>query len=264
MPKTVVAVEDVDVTELDFTITKRADFLVRFFLVWCVGVLAVDGGFAVESESKPWKAEPGKSSGWGGKANRLSRQADAVKPEICFVGDSLTEFWSNEGSPVWLLEFHDKKVANLGMAADRVENILWRLKNGGLEKIQPGLVVLMLGTNNLSKSPPDKPEDVARGVAAVLKVIQLKLPRSRVLLLSILPNGYDQSSALRGSVRLTNQALSELEVMGKIDFLNVHDSFLTTAGTWKRGLTVDGTHLTMRGYDVLMNQLRKPLAEVVK
>lgn len=29
---------------------------------------------------------------------------------------------------------------------------------------------------------------------------------------------------------------------------------------WKPGLTVDGTHLTMRGYDILMNRLREPLA----
>jgi hypothetical protein len=41
-----------------------------------------------------------------------------VDPEVCFIGDSLTEFWNAQGSPVWQLEFQNTKAANLGLAAD--------------------------------------------------------------------------------------------------------------------------------------------------
>lgn len=219
---------------------------------------------AEEKASQPWKPEPGKSSGWVRKANYLNRLASKADPSICFVGDSLTEFWNAQGSPIWQLEFQNTSVANQGMAADRIENILWRLENGALDKIHPKVFVLMLGTNNLSKSPPDKPVEVVRGIVAVLKRIQMKLPESRILLLSILPNGNDSRSDLRLSILKTNEALRKLSLSSKVKFVDAHDAFLNSSGTWKRGLTVDGTHLTMRGYDVLMNQLRESLGKVMK
>ena len=46
-----------------------------------------------ETGSRPWKPEPGKSSGWVRKANSLNRLAARVDPEVCFIGDSLTELW---------------------------------------------------------------------------------------------------------------------------------------------------------------------------
>ncbi|MCF6313271.1 MAG: GDSL-type esterase/lipase family protein [Verrucomicrobiales bacterium] len=219
---------------------------------------------ANEREAKPWVAQISKNSDWLKKSYRLNRQATKLNPEICFVGDSLTEFWNAQGDPIWQLEFHDKRVANLGLAADRVENILWRLKNGGLAKIKPKIFVVMLGTNNLSKQSPDSPDEVARGVAEVLKLIRSKLPQSRVLLLSILPNGYDPRSKLRKSVRVTNEALREMEVEGEVEFLDIHDAFLNAQGAWKRTLTLDGTHLTMRGYELWMNHLHQPLADALR
>lgn len=85
-----------------------------------------------------------------------------------------------------------------------------------------------------------------------------------IMLLSILPNGYDQTSELRKSIRVTNEALREMEVKGQIKFLDIHDNFLNTQGAWKRSLTLDGTHLTMRGYELWMNLLRQPLAEALR
>jgi len=252
-----VVVADVVVTDLESIPKRRAGFLARFFLV----LFVLNSGFAggAEGETRPWVPQPGTISGWVKKANRLSRQADAVKPSVCFVGDSLTEFWGAEGSPIWQLEFYDKQVANLGMAADRVENILWRLKHGGLEKIRPKVFVLMLGTNNLSKSSPDKSADIVRGIKEVLKLIHMKLPESRILLVSILPNGDDPDSELRKRILQTNEALQKLSLSENVEYIDAHDAFLNASGVWKQGLSVDGTHLTMRGYEILMNQLREPL-----
>lgn len=238
--------------------------------VWLLALFLSMAGTAFGSEvegeggSKPWKAEPGKTTGWISKANRLNRRASALNPDICFVGDSLTEFWNAQGSPIWQLEFQNIRAANLGMAADRTENILWRLNHGAIDEIHPKVVVLMLGTNNLSKESADAPEDVLRGIATVLKQIQNKLPESRILLLSILPNGYDQGSALRKQILKTNTGIQNLAVPGNIMVIDVHNAFLNSSKKWKSGLTVDGTHLTMRGYDVLMNQIRGPLGKAVQ
>ena len=98
----------------------------------------------------------------------------------------------------------------------------------------------------------------------MLKMIQMKLPESRILLVSILPNGNNPQSGLRKSILITNTNLRKMTLPGKAEFIDVHDAFLDSSGNWKRGFTVDGTHLTMRGYEVLMNKLREPLAKAMK
>lgn len=40
-------------------------------------------------------------------------------------------------------------VANYGIAADRTEHVLWRIENGEVEGLNPRLIVLEIGTNNL-------------------------------------------------------------------------------------------------------------------
>ena len=246
-----------------FILSRRRTGKSAFFVCAILGLMT---GWiqADEKGSKPWKSEPGKSQGWVRRANYLNRLAIKADPEICFVGDSLTEFWNAQGSPIWQLEFQNFRVANQGMAADRIENILWRLKNGALDKIHPKVFVLMLGTNNLSKVPPDEPTDVVHGITSVLKLIQKKLPESHVLLVSILANGNNPESNLRKSILETNAALRKMPLSGKVEFIDVHDEFVDSSGKWRRGLTVDGTHLTMRGYEALMNKLREPLAKAMK
>lgn len=246
----------------DAGLTLSGLLLMGLFLLLAGTAIGNEG--VGEGGAKPWKAEPGKTTGWMLKANRLNRQAAALNPDICFVGDSLTEFWNAQGSPIWQLEFQNIRAANLGMAADRTENILWRLNHGALDKIHPKVLVLMLGTNNLSKEPADDPTDVLRGIAAVVKQIQQKLPESRILLLSILPNGYDQGSVLRKQIIKTNASIQKLAIPSKVTIIDAHNAFLNSSGEWRPGLTVDGTHLTMRGYDVLMNQIREPLGKAVE
>jgi lysophospholipase L1-like esterase len=184
------------------------------------------------------------------KRELASKQAD-----ICFVGDSLTEFWTSTGKAIWELEFHDMRAVNFGIAADRTENILYRLTRAGIAKNPPRVFVLLAGTNNLSNEPPDSPETTVSAIETIIKYITRQCPESKILVLNLTPNGYDPDSALRKRVIETNRLLSKLSLPDQVTLLDIYSVFADSSHRWKRGMTIDGTHFSERGYDYLSRAL---------
>ena len=68
--------------------------------------------------------------------------------KVIFLGDSITYRWSKLGKPVWTSKYEPRKAYNYGIGGDRTENILWRIQHGEFEKVDPKLVVLMIGKDN--------------------------------------------------------------------------------------------------------------------
>lgn len=218
-----------------------------------------------DSKDSRIDARPAVSKGWRSVVAQLNRAAQGGPVDVYFLGDSLTQFWQSQGQAVWALDFAPLNAGNFGIAADRVENILWRLQNGNLGKLQPKVFVLMMGTNNLAATPSEPPAKVVRGIVEVLSFITQARPSARVLLLSILPNGNVPHTELRKSIVETNRSLAEhCQQLAAVTFVDVHDAFIDAGGQWKPALTLDGTHLSARGYDVLSTELRPVLAEALQ
>ncbi len=218
-----------------------------------------------ESRANPIDAVPGASKGWRSMVARLNGIARSGPVDVYFLGDSLTQFWQNQGQAVWALDYAPLNAGNFGIAADRVENILWRLQNGNLGGLQPKAFVLMMGTNNLAATPADPPAKVVSGIVQVLNFIKKKRPSAKILLVSILPNGDAPQSDLRENIAETNRLLAATcDGLAWVEFVDAHNSFVDSEGRWKPGLTLDGTHLTAKGYDVLSNRLRPALGKALK
>jgi hypothetical protein len=83
----------------------------------------------------------------------VEQQAAAAKQDrwdLVLIGDSITAGWQS-GAPneIWSKHFSACRTLNLGIAADKTENVLWRLGYPGtLASCQPKLFILMIGTNN--------------------------------------------------------------------------------------------------------------------
>lgn len=220
---------------------------------------AATHGDTIPSACRP---APVQDPTWIKRFGREQHQLES-RIDVCFVGDSLTQFWETEGRPILDLEFRGLYYTNLGIAADRTENILYRIQNLNFDKARPRVFVLLAGTNNLAKSPPDSPEDTAKGIQAILDSLKEKSPDSKVILISILPNGNEPSSDLRSRIRETNQLIGKF-ADSRVRFLDVYSEFLKDDKTWKSNLTVDNTHLSLHGYDVLGIKLRKEIDEILK
>ncbi len=88
----------------------------------------------------------------------------------------------------WQKSFHGWNAGNFGWGADQTQNILWRLQNGELDGVNPKVIVLLAGTNNLpgEKNEVAKVTDVTRGLTAIVDLCRAKAPGATIILMGIL------------------------------------------------------------------------------
>ena len=171
--------------------------------------------------------------------------------EVLFLGDSITEGW-----PAVLLEsrFGDYRVANFGIGGDQTQNVIWRLQNGTTGNLDPELVVLMIGINNIGLGG-DQPADVAAGVQAVIDQVKQSFAGAEILLLGILPEGEQPATPTRQQVRDTNDLLAKMAEDPRVHYQDIGAAFLLSDGTISSEIMADFLHPTEKGYEVFADQL---------
>src|SRR5438552_7162736 len=113
--------------------------------------------------------------------------------DVYFEGDSIVRRWGATDYPDllanWRANFFGWNAADFGWGADTTQNILWRLQNGELDGVNPKVIVVLAGTNNVGAEEPSDAmvADVARGIKAILDVCRQKAPGATVILTAILP-----------------------------------------------------------------------------
>jgi len=53
----------------------------------------------------------------------------------------------------WRANFFGWNAADFGWGADRIENMLWRIEHGELDDVNPKVIVILAGTNNVGSQP---------------------------------------------------------------------------------------------------------------
>lgn len=168
--------------------------------------------------------------------------------DLAFVGDSITRRWRGEGNKeVWNKYWGSYRAVNMGIGGDRTQNVLWRLKNGQLDGYQARLFVVMIGTNNCW-GPKTVPEDVAAGIKSIIDLIQAKQPKSKILLLSILPVGQKPNPG-RKTRDDVNKLISKFHG-GAVEYLDISTRFLEPDGTISKDVMPDFLHLSPKGYEI--------------
>jgi lysophospholipase L1-like esterase len=182
--------------------------------------------------------------------------------DLLFIGDSLTKCWSREGRDVWAARFAPLKAANFGISGDCTQHVLWRLQNGEVENIHPKVVVLLIGTNNITLG--DSPADIAQAVGAIVGEIRKRLPESRVLLLGVLPRRELPDHPDRETIRAINSLLSRLQDGDHVTYLDFGDKLLQPDGRMSKELTKDFTHLTAQGYVVFAGAIQPTVEALLR
>lgn len=186
--------------------------------------------------------------------------AKAGGVDLLFIGDSITDGWRGAGK-IWDKHFAPLKAANFGIGGDRTEHVIWRLRHGELEGIQPKLVVLMIGTNNGG----DSAEDVALGIKTILKDIAERSPGSRVLLLGIFPRSAKADAGDRQKNNQVNRIISGYADNRRVVYLDIGQAFLQPDGTLTTEIMPDLLHLSEKGYqiwgDAIIGTVRQMMSE---
>lgn len=196
--------------------------------------------------------------GWLKEASAIEARARRTSPVAAVVGDSITAGWLGEGRETWAAHFAE--VGNLGLPGDTTQNLLWRILHGGLfDIVRPKLVVVLIGTNDVSR--PDQlgcwsAAEVARGVIAVADAVRAKLPAARVLVATLPPD-----HAKAAGPQPLDAVVDEVNARLPRPVVDYHDALARAeAGGGGAVIQPDGIHLTARGYAVLQPSLSAAIA----
>jgi lysophospholipase L1-like esterase len=194
---------------------------------------------------------------WLDVHRRHVERAKQGRVDLLFLGDSITQGWN--GNEVWKRLYEPRNAVNFGINGDATQHVLWRLRNGELDGIAPKVVVLLVGTNNLSYCTP---VDIERGVAAIIEEIRLRSPKSRVVLLGILPRG-QRPGPVRDKLREVNARLARLDDVATVRFLDISPSFVNGDGTISSEIMPDYLHLSVNGYRICADAMEPTLRSML-
>ena len=137
--------------------------------------------------------------------NERARKQTGIR--LIFDGDSITDRWLVAGTQIWQERYEKIGAFDFGISGDRTQHLLWRLAQGQVDGIQPRLVALMIGTNNLGGNSVD---EIAAGVTAIVRDYQTRCPGAVILLQGIFPRGKDANDPLRAKIKAVNAIIARL------------------------------------------------------
>ena len=175
-------------------------------------------------------------------------KAAGKKPQVVFIGDSITEGWENAGRAVWQRNYAKYDALALGFGGDHTENVLWRLQHGEVDGIAPKVAVLMIGTNNTGDRNDD-PAATAAGIKAIVNDLRKRLPRTKVLLLAVFPREEQPSAYLRRLNDSVNAIIANYADGRDVFFADINARLANADGTLSRDIMPDLLHLNERGYE---------------
>ena len=228
----------------------------RFPLDW------VQEGASVPTVPEARTETTGKFSWWPARHAAKLAETKAGGGELIFLGDSITQGWETAGKAVWEKHYAGRKAANYGFGGDSTQHVLWRVRNGEFDGLSPKAIVLLIGTNN-ARHGDFTPEQIAAGIRAILVALAEKCPRSKVLLLGILPRGPDAADPMRRKCEAVNALLPALAAGQRVHFLNVNTKLLAADGTLPKELAPDLLHLSEKGYSLWADAMEPKLVELL-
>lgn len=188
----------------------------------------------------------------------------AIAPErrraakLVFLGDSIVEGWDDAS---WNESFGAYSAVRLGIGGDMTQHLLWRIEQGELAQLQPKVLVLLIGTNNLGNASYT-PRETARGVEAVVRVLEQRLPKTTLLVLGLLPRDAP-NAPLRRQVVETNALVAKLENKSTIRYLDIGKSFLSNDRSIPVEIMADALHPTASGYRVFARSVLPTLTPLL-
>jgi lysophospholipase L1-like esterase len=212
-------------------------------------------------------------------ANSLTAHADLLAKarqggiDLYFEGDSITRRWGATDYPElldnWNENFFGWNAANFGWGGDTTANILWRLEGGELDRVDPKVIVLLAGTNDIPARQFEDgdgvdqrlSEDIVLGIRAILREFTVRAPEASVILMGVFPR--NDNIGVMPTINAVNVALSNLADGESVRFLDINDRLAGPDGRLFEGMMEDGLHPGVGGYQVWADALEPILTELL-
>jgi lysophospholipase L1-like esterase len=215
-----------------------------------VGLLAVVL-FSLVAPARAREADP--FARWEKEIAAFEERDKANPPPhngIVFVGSSSIRFWNLKKS------FPDMELTNRGFGGSQLADSVHFVPRIVLP-YEPRTVVLYAGDNDLAGGKT--PEQVAADFREFTKAVHAKLPKARIIYLSIKPSVARWKIVDKG--RKANELIAEqCKTDDRLTFLDVGTALLGADGKPRGELFAkDGLHLNAKGYEVWAGLLKPHL-----
>jgi lysophospholipase L1-like esterase len=194
-------------------------------------------------------------------------KAKQGRVDLYFQGDSIPRRWGALDYPDflanWNENFHGWNAGDFAWGADRTQNVLWRLEHGELDGLDPKVIVLLIGANNVDKQPRDEAAiaETARGIKAILDLSQQKAPNATIVLTAIFPCC---NADVTHTIDAINTRIATFADGKRIRFLNINDRLTDASGQLLPGvMNSDKLHPTLKGYQIWADALKPIFRELL-
>ncbi len=221
--------------------------------------------FQTQPEQKPYEPAPRTDQNSMIAHEQLLQKTKQGRIDIYFEGDSITRRWGTSDEQYkhflanWRENFFGWNAGNFGWGADRTQNILWRLNNGELDNVNPKVIVLLAGTNNVGNQSPKENDtritDIPLGIKAIIDTLRLKAPKATIIVMGIFPR--NDNMEVMPIINSINASIAKFADGKKVRYLNINDKMADKDGKLFDGITVpDNLHLDVKGYQVWADALK--------
>lgn len=190
--------------------------------------------------------------------------------DLIFMGDSVTHMFGGEpkssiaiGQETWDKFYGERNTINMGFGWDRTQNVLWRIEHGELDGVSPKVLVLLIGTNNLTATKnarANSPEEIADAISLICEKVHEKLPTTKILLLSVLPRKNEKNVE---DIRKINRLLSKAPAKDYVTYLDMTAQFADKDGQFRDDLRRDDVHPNKNGYKVWAETMEPTLKQLL-
>ena len=190
----------------------------------------------IPGKAAPYESLPIADGEWYSTHRNRQEEMLVRSPKLLMLGDSITDFFRG---PAWdqLKKFNP---VNMGYSGDRTQHLLWRVEHSNIAKAKPLAAVILIGTNNVW----DKPEDVAKGIKAIIDSLQRQSPGTKILLLGLFPRASDNP---KQNARV-NEIISKFGDEKRIFYRDYSAIWVDKDGKVRKDLMPDSLHPNQKGY----------------
>ena len=245
--------------------TSSRNFLFYMLaLVWVIPSAPIwgqeqqaDRPSASEPSPQEWKEYPGAWLKWHEK---FLGEAKGSNAQVVFFGDSLTQGWDSE---VWKEKIAPLQALNFGIGGDRTHHLLYRIRNGELDEIEPKVIVMMIGINNIWGSY--QADETADGILANVKAVRELKPKAQIILIPVLPVNVAKHPDRTWVSQVNQRTLKLVADQENLTVLDLTSDFLESDGELKQGFyTDDKVHFQKAAYEAMANRLVPVITELLE
>jgi lysophospholipase L1-like esterase len=182
------------------------------------------------------------------------------KGQVVFIGDSIFEFYDTAKF------YPDHTVYNRGISGDRSNHVLARIEENALV-LDPRIIVIHVGTNDIgAKLGYDL---TLSNMKKIVEKIREHDASIKIILDNVYPINdenrffYSRIYGVRENYQILelNRLLKDFSQENGVEYIDNYILLTDEAGRLKREYTVDGLHLSQKGYEVVTASILPYLEE---